>query len=485
MTKRLIILCATLSFMVLFMAIGFAALSDTLDIFGIVEINVPKGLYITNVEIESISHLDVYKQDHVDYSTTIDTTLSKSHYSTTGSVTYKVTVLNNTDKEYAYRGVYYQADLANYQNSTILELKNDSDIIDQTKINVRATFPEGRVVQPIQTLTFYVTYTVGSDESQIVASKNYKNLLNFQFGINVESEEAAREAIHEKFLNILNTSLTYEELIDKIDDKFDGSNEWTSNYIGNVSDAVDADSMTVETLFAGQLNMIINGETKPATVLIKRENLDNNQSTGDTYSVKYNNQRNPTTYKGCEMTLYLTTDPLSTPNGQAPVYVTVFTCDNDSSGNRVGDWYKIGDSYAGKAPIVGYTGEYGKTGSFVTDNWKADAATYQVTQNYSYTVSQDTTIKTLTQHVDAASRNEFQSLLNRAKAMIDDLTYAGTGIRIVEDAYEAAGALYTVDKKGKPTAKNNITRARLIPYMADLDYALVKAQEAIDALNKK
>lgn len=309
-------------------------------------------------------------------------------------------------------------------------------------------------------------------------------MINYQFGINVESEAAARDAVHEKFLNILNTSITYDELVDKIDDKFDVAQEWTSNYIGNVSDAVDADSMTVETLFAGQLNMVINGQVTPATVLIKHENLDYNNYTGDTYSVTYNGQSNPTYYRGCEMTLYLTTDPLITAYGQAPVYVTVFTCDVDDNGNRVSEWYKVGDSYAGKAPIVGYRGETGGIGSFVTDNWVADGATYATTDSFSYTVSQGTTIKTLTQQIDDNAIAELQRLLIAAKAMIEDLTYAGTGITIVEEAYAAAYRYYTVDDSGNPIAKADITRAQILPAIIDLDYALTEAQKAIDALPK-
>lgn len=311
---------------------------------------------------------------------------------------------------------------------------------------------------------------------------DWKTLLNFQFGINVESEAEARDAVHSKFIDVLNTSSTYETLYEQLDNKYDGStNYWKSNYIGNVSNAVDADSMTVETLFAGQLNMIIDGQTKPASVLIKHEDLDNNPMTGDDYSVTRSNGQ-VVTFRGCEMTLYLTTDQLTNANGWAPVYVTVFTCDRDADGNIISDWYKIGDSYAGEANIVGYNGEAGGTGSFVTDNWKSTWATYSPTDSYSYTVNSGVTIKTLVQTVDQNAINTFQSLLNDAKAMIDDLTYAGTGITIVEDAYKAAAKHYTLDANGNPIANAGTTRAQLIPLMADLDYALSEAKKAIDAL---
>lgn len=77
----------------------------------------------------------------------------------------------------------------------------------------------------------------------------------FKYGINVDSIDKAYDIVHHKFLDILNVTSTYEQLVDVLDDKFDGEQEWTSNYVGNVGNAVDNDMMTVETLFAGQLTM--------------------------------------------------------------------------------------------------------------------------------------------------------------------------------------------------------------------------------------
>lgn len=477
MTKRMnVILCIALSFMVLFTSIGYASLTDNLKILGSAEISFPEGLFITNIErVGNASGLDIYTAEYLPYSTTVDCTLSKSADRTGGSITYEITVLNNTKYEYAYRGLYYQSSVNN--NSYVSTTNNNK------KIGVVISFPNGKIVAPGDTLTFNVTYTLGSDRSTFPAKNSYRTMLNYQFGINVESEEAAIDAIHNKFLNILNSSVTYEELITKIDDKYDGYNEWTSNYIGNVSDAVDADSMTVETLFAGQLNMVINGQTKPATVLIKHENLDNNTKTGDDYVAEHSNGGVFRGY-GCEMTLYLTTDPLTQSNGQAPVYVTVFTCDRDENGNIVGNWYKIGDTYIGKAPIVGYKGEAGGTGSFITDNWVADGAVYTPVTGYSYTVNQGTSIKDLTRVVDQNAINAFQRLLNESKAMIEDLTYAGIGIDYVERAYAAAAKYYTLDANGNPIAIPNMTRAQIIPTMTNLDYALSEAKKAIEALPK-
>lgn len=476
MTKKtLVLLCIALSLMFCFLTFGYAVLTDTLNLSGSAEVKIPAGLFIVDVVPKGQSSTDRNDYNFITHSTSVSTSISKQYNNSAGSVTYEITVFNNTSREYAFRGLYYQNNVTGYNNSLI----QDSTKNANNKIAVVTSFPNGKKVAAGELLTFHVTYTLGSS---LHKDTTYKTLINYQFGINVDSEAEAVDAVHDKFLDILNTTSTYNMLIDVLDNKFDGSQEWTSNYVGNVGDATSDDSMTVNTLFAGQLQLVIDGETKPATVIIKHENLDWNNMTGDDYVAV--NQNNGGTFRGygCEMTLYLTTDPLSTKNGNAPVYVTVFTCDRDENGNIVSDWYKIGETYKGKAPIVSYNGTAGGTGSFVTDNWVADYAVYQVTDNYSYTVSQGTSIKTLVQTVDARMTAEFQTLLDNAKAMIDDVTYAGSGIMVVEEAYERASAFFTLDASGNPVARPDVTRAQLCPIVQDLEYNLQVAKDKIDEI---
>ena len=478
MTKRtVVVLCAALSFICCFISIGYAELTDTLSIRGSAEIEIPYGLFITNIQPKNAAtRLDVTDVSFAQYSTTVDCALSKSNNSQSGYITYLITVYNNTTREYAYRDLYYQTSVNGYHNNLISKSNANN------RIGVVTSFPEGKIVPPGEDMTFEVTYTLGSSRSSLPADTTHKTLINYQFGINVDSEADAVNVVHEKFLDILNTTSTYEKLVDVLDNKFDGRQEWTSNYVGNVGNATSDDAMTVNTLFAGQLQLIINGQTKPATVLIKHENLDNNTQTGDDYVATNTSNGGVFRGYGCEMTLYLTTDDLSERNGWAPVYVSVFTCDRDENGNIISDWYLIGETYKGTANIVGYNGEAGGTGSFVTDNWIADAATYRVTDNYSYNVASGTTIKTLTQVVDQRMIAEFQQLLNDAKAMIDDVTYAGTGITVVEEAYERASPFYTLDANGNPVAKTNVTRAQLCPIVRQLESNLRVAQDKIDEI---
>ena len=478
---KLSLIALFLVFATLFSFVGYAQLTNTLKVQGTATVQIPYGLFIVQVIEKGTSNIDHESHKFIEYTTTLETLLDKKDDTKssgwrptttkyTGSFTYEIVVYNNTEYEYAYRQLYYQN--SEYNNSYISTSPSNS------KIGVQVSFPNGSIVAPGERLSFTVTYTIGQD---LDGKTDWRNLLNFQFGINVNSIDLATDIVVQKFLNILNTTSTYNELIEVIDDKFDGEQEWTSNYIGNVGNAIDNDMMTVETLFAGQLTMIVNGVPQKAWVLIKHENLDNNALTGDDYTVTYN-QWGPVTYSGCEMTLYLTVDPLDVANSWAPVYTTVFTCDRDEAGNTISKWYKVGDSYYGVANVVGYNGEYNATGSFVTDNWKSNASTYKVSDNYSYRVEAELSIKTLMQTVDPTTIAEFQRLLVDAEAMIANEKYAGTGIVVVEEAYEKAANFYTLDQNGKAIANSDTRRVWLIPIMNELNHCLTVAQEAIDKI---
>ena len=481
---KLSVIAIFLLVVTLFTFVGYAQLTDNLKIQGSATVQIPYGLFITEVIEKGNTDVDHQSHRFITHTTTLETLIDKKDDTQTsgwrptttkyeGSFTYEIKVYNNTEYEYAYRDLYYQK--TEYNNSYVATSKANN------KIGVVVSFPNGSIVAPRESLTFYVTYTIGKD---LDSKTDWKNLINFQFGINVNSIDAATDIVVQKFLNILNTTSTYNELVDVLDDKFDGNQEWTSNYIGNVGNAVDNDMMTVETLFAGQLTMIVNGKPQKAWVLIKHENLDNNEKTGDDYTLNYN-QYGLVTHKGCEMTLYLTVDKLDKANSWAPVYATVFTCDRDYGGNKISPWYAVGDSYYGQANIVGYRGESGGTGSFVTDNWKSYSSSYNVSDDYSYNVGSDITIKTLMQTVDQSTISAFQKLLTDAEVMIANEKYAGTGIKVVEDAYKKADKFYTVDANGKAIANNDTRRVWLIPIMKELNHVLSVAQEAIDKIEQQ
>ena len=101
------ILCIALSLMCVFTCVGYAAVSDSLQIKATAKIDIPYGLFITNVITKGMSNIDTNSVSFLPHSTTIDSTINKKN-NVAGTVTYNVTVLNNTKLTYTYRDIYYQ-----------------------------------------------------------------------------------------------------------------------------------------------------------------------------------------------------------------------------------------------------------------------------------------------------------------------------------------------------------------------------------------
>lgn len=488
-----VLLGISLSFMCLFSCIGYAALSGSLQIRESIKIEVPYGLFITSITDTATSRVDTNEYSYLPYTTTVDSTISRT-YTGSGYVTYRITVLNNTNLTYSYRGIYYQTNLDGYNGNKNVATSNSNQKIGVV-CSLATASAENKKVAPGETLEFTVTYTVGS---RLAHGTDWATLINFQFGINVDGEREALEVIEKKFLNILNTPSTYETLIDSLDNKFDGRQEWTSNYIGNVTGSSSEDSVAVNTLFAGQLQITVGKEQIDATVMIKHENLDGNLYTGDDYVAE--NASNGGVFRGygCEMTLYLTVDPLTSAGRYVPVYAVVFTCDRDENGNKVSDWYRIGSTYAGTANVVTYDGGNG-TGSFVTDNWIADAATYQLIDGYafnidgdvytldgySYSVAQNETIKSIVSKKDNNAVNALQTLLNDAKRLIENQSYAGMGIDLIIETYEKYASIYAVDENGNHTVDPELTLAQISPAILNLYRDVNAALVKIEAINNQ
>lgn len=452
------------SFVFCFLCIGYATLTDELRVVGEVSASSPEALYITNVELVSsnVSSQSAYEI----FPTNLDCTLRGSNYR---SVTYAVTVFNNTRYKYAYEGIEFETD-DYYSGNQYINKSKGLTITTKDRANDSGnTFNELDSIAAGEVRTFYVTYSIGSN----VSNREIKTLINFDFGLHVDSMgDYAIDACLRRFMEILNDTSSgggYETLTERIDDKYDGYNNWKANYIGNVVDSSSADTETVETLFGDDLSITIGGVQTNVTLLIKRENLDNNANTGDDYSVTHANG-GTTSATGCEMTLYMTTDKLQ--GGSPTVYAAVFTCDKNGDGTY-GTWYLLGEVYAGTATIVGYEGgQY--TGSFDTGTWRSYAATYNVSDDYSYSVANNSTIQTITRATDANARAVLQSRIDIANRVINGGygDYAGQAVVNLAAVLEKASRCYTVDAAGNIIVNSGATRSQVIPLIKEMDNAL-------------
>ena len=459
------LVCIVLSFSFIFIATGFASLSDVLTLTGKATVDIPSGIYIIAIERASLSYLDVESTTHYAYSATMDSSLSRSSSSLTGTVTYTVTVFNNTEYEYAFRDVYYQADLED--NNSIGNGITLSTSLD----NASAA---NKKIAPGATKQMTVTYSLNSRMSW---NNTYRTVVNLRFGINVDSLEQAHDVLMEKFAEILNSASGYAELTDKINDKFDGTQEWTSNFIGNVDGSNTADSVTMNNLFGGRLQMLIGNQQQTVTALLKHEPIDGDNTTGDSYSVRFNNG-STVTQTGCEYTIYLTTAKLNSWNFNTypEVYAAVFTCDQQAGG-QLGEWYMKGLLFKGTARVVGYMGEE-SGGSFDTGTWRSSAQTYVLSDNYSFTIPAGLTIQEVTQRVDSGAAQALAELLTEAKAYIDSDKYAGTGMEALEDAYVNASPYFTVADNGTITVHEHVPLSKLAEHIDALANALEAFENA-------
>lgn len=320
-----ILLWSVLFIMVLSISVGYATLTDILDIQGTTEVHPQSGVFITTINTSNNSNIKI--------NSFINTTINSTTDIKNGQITVNVTVYNNSDVVYGYNVMKYVVGTDTYDNENI-EIT--------TSMQQKHT---DWMVQPKGYLTFPVTFNFknGAPTSNSILN----SVVQFEFlpfnEIPDNVEESTVSDAMDRFEEILNTPEDYDQLIDYMNNP--PGWDRNSSYISNVEDANDTDKQAIEDMFSGNLHTIINGEQHNVKIMIKRENVSN-------------------AYSGDEMTIYMTTNPL-TSRGKAVVYRCVFVNDN-------GTWKRDGVMVEGTATICDYTfGSSWGTGSFNTNTWKA------------------------------------------------------------------------------------------------------------------
>lgn len=317
-----------------FLGIGYATLTDNMNVQGTAEVKPPATVFITNVYAKSGSAV---VNDYI--MTTVNSTVTLTN-NAKSSVTLSITVFNNASETYAYNAVKYIAEA--YSNQNII---------------FTPTIIHGDEVAVGEYRTFDVTFTYKEGVSD---NKSLNSVLNFEF-LPVDElpkqEEIAVSGALEQFKNIINNIVTEDSLDDLLAqmDDYQNNDRDNASYIGNVEGASDDDTALITELFQGNLKLNIDGVDTDVTILIKRENIDGSTNTGDA--------------SGNELTIYMTTDDLQSDSwwgtSKAPVYVAVY-----SSGNDGETWERLGEMYSGTATIKQYNG-YPGSGSFDTDTWRS------------------------------------------------------------------------------------------------------------------
>lgn len=336
MLKKLIVLLS-LALSCAFISVGFATLTTTFNIEGGASVTPPTGLYITSVEVSSSSGV-------VDNgSTFVFPTNVKSmvKVNSRGSVTYKITLKNNSDLSYWYHGVqFYSEDNDGYDNELINQSNGISVNTKDKLADSSSTFNGDDWIPSNSTREFYAVYNFGSN----TVGKTLTTLINFSFGEKMGS-------YGDGVLAILNNPDKYETISSMFDEAYkqDGS-----TIIGNVG----ADKAMFDALFGENLQV----DGKDVTIMIQRSNVDG-KTTGDAYE-----NGGPS---GCEYTIYVTTDNPTT--GKPTVYAVSYTREPD------GEWIQIGELYEGTTGTTTYVDSEGNSyTSFDVNSWAAVKKTYVV-----------------------------------------------------------------------------------------------------------
>lgn len=264
-----------------------------------------------------------------------------------------------------------------YNNTTVSYYYNKTETVSTNNGNIAYTVSGIQQKEEIPGHSFKtVTVTFAYDGTDTSASELLSRL-HFNFVVDKASigDLVARTAV-DRFKDILNNVVfegSYQSLEDTMNNRSGWNKQSAVTYIGNVHGSSSADSRFIEGLFGEEfLSMDLDGDGKaePITMMIKRENLDNNTQTGDdyTYTTSGWGGSQSNTVEGVEMTLYITSADLSSvSSGRAVVvYAASFT-------KLVGSekWTELVPLTKGTADANNYSG-YGSANSFNTDTWLSD-----------------------------------------------------------------------------------------------------------------
>lgn len=407
-------------------------------------------LHITEVNLMSDSNVS-----NVEVSFTHPTYISSivNCRQINGTITYKVTVYNNTEVTYWYLG-------PSWSNSTganaLIGASNGITITTKDNYGDSGnTFDTEDWVPPYTTRVFYITYTFGGN----AVATGISTLISLDFGIKMD-------AVHDEFLTILNDKTSangYQYLTEIFDQRYA---ENGTTVIANVGD----DKELLNALFGGTPTIKVEGKDVPVTIMLQRENVDG-RNTGDSYGVN----GGPI---GCEYTLYLTVDPLDSPTGEAIVYAVSYSCGEEGDAE---EWYQLGQLYEGTAPKQ----EYGDSAELVFDieKWGATANEYEFIDGYYYKVGyeqgdQYAKYKTLEELMSANDQNFYNDIdnsqmLRKVYAVVyNSSNYNKPGYEGLRTAFENAESFYVIHNNGQEVKiKREATRAELLPYIVAIQHA--------------
>ena len=496
-------LCLLISFMTLFLSVGYASVADTLIIDATASYTIPDP---TGVVIENIAVVGGAAQ----------TTKSSFMPSTTNAII----SLSGTSGQFAT----YEITFKNYSTTVkyaFNEVISPSPVEDNAYLNngltVSTRLTDGTdakyaAIAPGAELKIRATYTIGNGLPQSIST-----LFNYEFIVHVDSAgDYAAEKSLERFAEILNSDTTYTaeeasallgqtvtepmtkmEILQEIMSTQGGGWLDTGYYVGNVVTNPAAGSKealhskVLAELFAGDLSLNL---YDPSTNTMKE--------TGMTCLIK---EQEICGGGSKEMILYMTAEELNGKcntsglftgayeNRYVTVYAVVFTLVGE-------EWVQLGDIYDGQANPNNYSGggRNSAANSFRTDSWRSTAKSYDVitalpgpngnlVNAYSYNIAANQELSNIMGTKDTTANSAFKGLLDVSQDVLDGEygNITGTAVTALEDQLAEIqthlGTYVTKNADGSYTVSANATRAEIEPYMVHLRALLTPFEDRLIA----
>ena len=311
-------------------------------------------LYITNISVVGGSYSNAKPFQISDLNMQADILLNSQ---TNSSVVMEVTFYNNT-----YSSFYY----------------NMTETVSWNNDNIDYAVTGIKKQDEIAGYSYRTIQVVFSYAGSSVSTSALLGELHFNFVVDKNSigDIVALTAV-DRFKAILNNEVS-EDSYQTLEDAMNNRSGWNKasavTYIGNVTGSSSTDSTVMQNLFGDEfMSMDLDGDgvAEPITMMIKREDLDGDTTTGDSYTYSTSSWwggSEETTVDGAEMTLYITSADLSNvSNGRSVVvYAAAFTKLPGSD-----TWTELVPLTKGAADANNYGG-YGNANSFNTDTWLSD-----------------------------------------------------------------------------------------------------------------
>lgn len=364
-TLTRVILCVCLACATLFLAVGYAALSDTLTITGEVKWQEPVAIYITSVSVAAsdkttvpptASKVGYHVVQYGDFSLNRQTGSGAARAG--GYVTVDITVKNNSGKDQFFQKYIWEND-------------GNVNILDGVKIGEKIQHGE------IKTITIQIQ----NAKNSVLSMKGKELTLVFAPQFDEDDTVEATKNIAEIFINVLehtgpdgdgigivvgDRTYTANEIVDELLNRMT-DNPSTGDYMGNVEGAPDNQKEIINAIFEDAFIQIGN-QTYSVHLLIKQQDV--------------NGDNRP------DMVLYVTADQLNVGGGNwegggwgqqgtwqnlnyVPVYGLVYI--NTGTVNNRTTYEHCDHMFMGEAPVCNFSGSFGanNVGNFNTNQWRS------------------------------------------------------------------------------------------------------------------